>query len=122
MKTQDELRDELNRAYVAACEQKGIDSWTKFAQFVNIPYTTIYRMTSGKTKLTQPTIRRIYTELALKGVNLIGEGEVLIAQNNAQNISAPVTQTTTDDRWFGLCAEKDKQIDRLLGIIEKMQS
>lgn len=24
-------------------------------------------------------------------------------------------------RWFDLCAEKDKQIDRLLGIIEKMQ-
>ena len=76
----------------------------------------------SKGKLTEQLLRRVQNELMLKGIVLEGS-PITFASNNAQNVSAPVTQTTTttDDRWFDLVAEKDAQINRLLGIIEKMQ-
>ena len=121
MKTQEELRKELDRAYAAA-EQAGIESWNKLAELVGIPYPTIYRIITNKGKLTEQLLRRVQNELMLKGIVLEGS-PITFASNNAQNVSAPVTQTTTttDDRWFDLVAEKDAQINRLLGIIEKMQ-
>lgn len=50
------------------------------------------------------------------------------ASNNSQalqvgdNYGEQKILSSDNARWFDLCAEKDKQIDRLLGIIEKMQS
>lgn len=43
----------------------------------------------------------------IAGANFVAGGEQKILSNE-------------NDRWFDLCAEKDKQIDRLLGIIEKL--
>lgn len=120
MKTQKEMRDDLDRAYNAACEQRDITSWTEFAKLLEIPVPTIYRMIGEDGKISSTMLRRIYTELALRGVVVEGS-PITFATNNAQNVSAPVEQTTTDPRWFDLVAEKDKQIDRLLGIIENMQ-
>lgn len=120
MKTQKELREELDRAYKAAAEQLGIENWGDFAKQLGIPVPTMYRMIGEGGKISATMLRRIYVELALKGVTIEGS-PVTFATNTAQNVSAPVTQTTTDERWFDLVAEKDKQIDRLLGIIETMQ-
>lgn len=122
MKTQEELRKELDSAYAAAAEQAGIESWNKLAELVGIPYPTIYRIITNKGKLTEQLLRRVQNELRLKGVVLEGS-PITFASNTAKNVSAPVTQTTTttDGRWFDLVAEKDAQINRLLGIIEKMQ-
>lgn len=123
MKTQEELRKELDRAYTAAAEQAGIESWNKLAELVGIPYPTIYRIITNKGKLTEQLLRRVQNELTLKGIILEG-APITYASNTAQNVTAPVTQTTTttDERWFDLVAEKDAQINRLLGIIEKMQA
>lgn len=125
MKTQKELREELNRAYTAASEQAGIESWNKLAEYVGIPYTSIYRVITDRGSLTESLLRRIQMELAQKGIVIEGSpfaNNTSGAGNNAQNITAPVTQTTTDERWFDLVAEKDAQINRLLCIIEKMQA
>lgn len=127
MKTQEELRKELNKAFCAANEQAHVTSWTEFAKFVDIPYPTIYRYVNSKANMTESMLTRINRELATKGVT-IESSTITIASNTAQNVNAPVTQTTTDERWFDLVqrkddqiAEKDAQINRLLSIIEKMQ-
>lgn len=122
--TQEEKREKLDRAFEAVKEAAGIKNWPEFAEFVNMPYPSVYRVVTGRTGVTDSFIRRLTTELALKGISLDGE-PVAIAQNVsapvAQNNTAPVTQTTEDARWFDLVAEKDNQISRLLGIIENMQ-
>lgn len=126
MKTQEELRAKLNSAYAAAAEQAGVESWNKFAEFVGIPYPTIYRIVNNKSKVTENMVRRVYTELAIKGITVENSPIAFDAKNvqnvMAQNVGAPVTQNNTDERWFDLVAEKDAQINRLLGIIEKMHS
>lgn len=127
MKTTEELRKELNRLYCAAANQKHIASWTDFAKLVGVPYPTIYRIVNDKTPLSEKMYKRIVYELGLAGVIIEG-GATVQGSGTAQNISAPLTNspitnnnTTTDERWFALVAEKDAQINRLLGIIEKMQ-
>lgn len=121
MKDQKEMRADLDRAYVAACEQAGCKSWGDFAKLCGIPEPSVYRMIAEGGKISPQMLRRVYVECALKGVKIEGS-DIMISGNNAQNVNAPVTQTTTtDDRWFALVAEKDVQISRLLGIIEKMQ-
>ena len=125
MKTQKELREELDRAYCAAAEQAGIESWNKLAEYVGIPYTSIYRVITDRGSLTESLLRRVQMTLASKGVHIEGSpfaNNTKSNSNTAQNVNAPVTQTTTDERWFDLVAEKDAQINRLLGIIEKMQA
>lgn len=57
MKTQEELRAKLNSAYAAAAEQAGVESWNKFAEFVGIPYPTIYRIVNNKSKVTENMTR-----------------------------------------------------------------
>ena len=127
MKTEKETREALDRAYRAAQEQANVQSWTEFAKMLEIPVPTMYRMIADGGKISSTMLRRVYTELALRGVKIEGS-EIAFATNNAQNVSAPVTQQTTDPQWFDLVArkdeqitEKDKQISRLLTIIENMQ-
>ena len=120
MKSQEEMRKELNKMFCAANEQAHIGSWTEFARYVNVPYPTIYRYVNGQSNITENMLKRISSELVAKGIT-IENSTITIASNTAQNVNAPVTQTTTDERWFDLVAEKDAQINRLLGIIEKMQ-
>ena len=120
MKNQEEMRKELNRLYCATADQKGVSSWTEFAAFVGIPYPTIYRYVNQKSNMTESMYRRICNELLIKGV-VIEDAPISPVIQNAQNVNAPVNQTTTDAKWFDLVAEKDVQISRLLGIIENMQ-
>lgn len=122
MKTQEELRKELNRLYCAASEQAGVGSWSDFARLVDVPYVTLYRYINSQANITESMLKRIANELAAKNVTF-ESSPITIGSNTAQNVNAPVTQTTNanDDRWFLLVAEKDAQISRLLGIIEKMQ-
>ena len=133
MKEQSELRKRLDDLYCIACEQARITSWPQFAKLVDIPYPTIYRLVNDKAPVTDKMIRRIEYELRNNGIVLDSNSNnnnnivapIQQAQNvqqvTAQEVSAPVTQTNSDDRWFDLVAEKDAQINRLLGIIEKMQ-
>lgn len=122
MKTQEELRKELNRLYCAASEQAGVGSWSDFARLVDVPYVTLYRYINSQANITESMLKRIANELTAKNVTF-ESSPITIGSNTAQNVNAPVTQTTNanDDRWFSLVAEKDAQISRLLGIIEKMQ-
>ena len=123
MKTKEEMRKELNQFYCASADQKHVTSWSDFARLVGIPYSTIYRIVNDKMPFTQTMYNRIQSQLALQGVVIEGStAAITTASNTAQNVSAPVTQTTTDDRWFELVAKKDEQIDRLLGIIENMHN
>ena len=122
MNTQENIRKELNKLFCAAADQLQVTSWTEFAKLVDVPYPTIYRIVNNKIPLSPKMYRRIQSALKEKGL-VIEDSHATTASNTAQNITAPVTQTTTttDERWFDLVAEKDAQINRLLCIIEKMQ-
>lgn len=123
-KTQEELRKELNCAYCAANEQAHIPSWVEFARFVGVPYPTIYRYVYKQGTITESMLRRIWRELKEKGITFDNNtitGAATIIQNVTALQNSPIEANTTDQRWFDLVKEKDVQIDRLLGIIEKMQ-
>ena len=63
------------------------------------------------------------TELAKRGVSISpsGDGSMsnVIGSNNS--VGLPTKNFTHEEEWFALVAEKDKQIDRLLSIIENLQ-
>lgn len=50
-----------------------------------------------------------------------GDGSVQNVTGSNNRIGLPPKKFEHESEWFALVAEKDKQIDRLLGIIEKMQ-
>lgn len=126
-KTNQEMREELNRAYCAAVEQKGVKNWGEFAKLLGIPEPTMYRIISEDGKISAQMLRRVYVECAVRGIKIEGS-DIAFATNNAQNVNAPVTQNAENPQWFELVArkddqiaQKDEQINRLLSIIENMQ-
>ena len=50
----------------------------------------------------------------------IGDGSVQNISGSNNTIGVPQKKFSHEDEWFALVAEKDKQIDRLLSIIEKL--
>lgn len=50
-----------------------------------------------------------------------GDGSMQNVSGNYNSVGLPQKKFSHEDEWFALVAEKDKQINRLLSIIEKMQ-
>ena len=51
----------------------------------------------------------------------LGDGSVQNVSGSNNQIGVPQKKFTHESEWFALVAEKDKQINRLLSIIENMQ-
>lgn len=97
-----------------------------FAELAGIPASNISSFMSGYTPLTEQKLQNIRNAIIASGIF----GSQIIEENNGTAIvdngdmgdnAQKNLQQQSDPRWFDLVAEKDKQIDRLLGIIEKMQ-
>lgn len=131
MKTQEELRKDLDCAYKAAAEQAGIESWNKLAEYLGIPYPTIYRIINGKGTITESMVRRICTELALKGIKIenspIAFANTGITNNGSGNqkildgSASEIVKTLTAE----MAAQREQyasQMERLLTMLEREQS
>ena len=96
MKTQEELREKLERAYNTVREQRAeITSWNKFANFIGIPYITIFRLLKGKSNITITTLRRIYTELAVR--DIVIEDDDIIPIQRIEDTESKALQTTIEN-------------------------
>lgn len=115
---------ELRDLYQQALATGKVHTRKQFAELVGIPASNVSSFMSGYTPLTEQKMQNIRNAFVVSGLGnaqaenapAVGGGDVL--GDNAQKI----LEQQTDPRWFELVKEKDKQIDRLLGIIEKMQA
>ena len=117
-----------------------INNKGEFANYLGIAPATLSRYLSGEKTPPESTLRR-FNELFNNVFNeqwlLLGNGEMLIAgrenymkntghirenanvqTGNNNQIGIPPKKFESEKEWFALVAEKDKQIDRLLTIIE----
>ena len=76
----------------------------------------------GKVSLDN-TIKSAELALLRAGVsiNASGDGSMQNVTGSNNSVGVPAKNFTHEKEWFELVAEKDKQIDRLLSIIENMQ-
>ena len=105
----------LQELYNLACKKKLVKTKGEFANLIGIESGSLSHALKddGKVSLDN-TIKRAEHALMKAGIhNLVG------CDNNVLGLSQ---KTTNEGAWFALVAEKDKQIDRLLSIIENMQS
>ena len=70
--------------------------------------------------LTERLLETITERMLEHGVDITNGSGTQIAGANFVAAGEQKILSNDNERWFDLCAEKDKQIDRLLGIIEKL--
>lgn len=125
MKHPENAQSELQELY-SISRSKGLAHTQKeFAELLGVHPANISQFMNGSVPITEQMMRKIRNAAMAAGIIENVNTPVI----NAEQINAPIAQTangdasaqSTDPRWFDLVAEKDKQIDRLLGIIEKMQ-
>ena len=96
-----------------------------FAEFIGMDNSSISHAfaNNGKIKV-ENVVRRAEEALNKAGVSLtiVGDGSMQNVSGSNNSIGVPEKKFTHESEWFALVSEKDKQIDRLLTIIEKMQS
>lgn len=113
MKEKTESQQMLHDLFNAAKAQGLAHTQKEFAALIGLNVSVLSTLMQGAAPLTEQMEKRILDACATAGITSNG---------NAVNVNSPQsTANASDPRWFDLVAEKDKQIDRLLGIIEKMQ-
>ena len=112
-------------------KDKGIaKTKTKFAEIIGSTQPALSDYTAGKKTPSQETLDKMNaacggvfaTDWLYYGIGdtyIGGDGTVQVGNNNTNGI--PPKNFDNEQRWFGVVAEKDRQIDRLLTIIENMQ-
>ncbi len=121
-----EAKDRLMELYRLAVAAGIVTNRKQFAKFISTAEGTLSNSLNGVPKYagTSATlVTRAEAELAKRGVSISpsGDGSMsnVIGSNNS--VGLPTKNFTHEEEWFALVAEKDKQIDRLLSIIENLQ-
>ena len=120
-----EAKDRLEELYRVAVAAGVVKNRKQFAELIGTAEGTLSNSINGVPKYagTAATlVTRAEAELLKRGVNISGTGDgstQVVGSNN--NVGVPAKKFEHEGEWFALVAEKDKQIDRLLSIIEKMQ-
>lgn len=109
--------EELESLYQEA-RQKGLVLTKKeFAHFIGIQYNTLSHVFGGSANASAENA----VIKAKRALSAHGDGSVQNVQNATVNNGIPPKKFDNEQGWFALVSEKDKQIDRLLTIIERMQ-
>jgi hypothetical protein len=120
-----EAKDRLEELYRVAVAAGLVRNRKQFATLIGTAEGTLSNSINGVPKYagTAATlVTRAEAELLKRGVNISGTGDgstQVVGSNN--NVGVPEKKFEHEGEWFALVAEKDKQIDRLLTIIENMQ-
>ena len=120
-----EAKDRLEELYRVAVAAGLVRNRKQFAKLIGTAEGTLSNSINGVPKYagTAATlVTRAEAELLKRGVNISGTGDgstQVVGSNN--NVGVPAKKFEHEGEWFALVAEKDKQIDRLLTIIENMQ-
>lgn len=121
-----EKKSRLQELYDLARAEGLVHTKGEFASLVGVESSTLSHALKddGKIKV-ENVINRAEHALMKAGVSISygASGNESIQNVSGCNvIGVPQKKFTHEDEWFALVAEKDKQIDRLLTIIEKMQN
>lgn len=124
--------ERLDAAINVAIVRGIVTNKKQFAQLLNIRPELLSRYTTGAKEVPPQMLSRVNNVTG--GIFspdwlLFGEGDMLAAgDGSVQNVTnshvnngVPAKNFENEKGWFTLVAEKDKQIDRLLSIIERMQ-
>ena len=121
-----EAKDRLLELYRLAFANGLVKNRKQFAKFINTNEGTLSNSINGAPKYggTAATlVTRAEAELARHGINAFASGDGgmqnVLGSNN--QVGMPTKKFAREEEWFALVAEKDKQIDRLLSIIENLQ-
>ena len=121
-----EAKDRLMDLYRYAVAAGLVKNRKQFAKLISTAEGTLSNSLNGVPKYagTAATlVTRAEAELAKRGVSIsaTGDGSMQNVVGSNNTVGMPTKKFTHEDEWFALVAEKDKQISRLLTIIEKMQ-
>lgn len=120
-------------AVIQAAIVRGVAANKKqFAELVGIRPELLSRYLSGASVPPASTLARVNSvcgDIFSPDWLLLGTGDMFVQSdgnvNNVQhatvNNGIPPKKFDNEQGWFALVSEKDKQIDRLLTIIERMQ-
>lgn len=121
-----EAKDRLMELYRLAVAAGLVKNRKQFAKLISTAEGTLSNSLNGVPKYagTAATlVARAEAELAKRGVSIsaTGDGSMQNVVGSNNTVGMPTKNFTHEDEWFALVAEKDKQIDRLLTIIENLQ-
>lgn len=121
-----EAKDRLMELYRYAVAAGFVKNRKQFAELISTAEGTLSNSLNGVPKYagTAATlVTRAEAELAKRGVSIsaTGDGSMQNVVGSNNTVGMPTKKFTHEDEWFALVAEKDKQIDRLLTIIENLQ-
>lgn len=111
--------EELESLYQEARQKGYVLTKKDFAEFVGVKYNTLSHAIGGTANASAENMV-IRAKQALNRAQASGDGSVQNVVGSVQN-GIPAKKFENEREWFVLVSEKDKQIDRLLTIIEKMQ-
>lgn len=129
-----EAKERLLEFYRLAVANGIVKNRKEFAALINTAEGTLSNSLNGVPKYagTASTLaKRAEDALAALGISISAAGDGSMQNINGSNnqVGVPSKNFAHEGEWFSLVAEKDKQIsksqeqiDRLLTIIEKMQS
>lgn len=126
MKHAENAQDELRELYYCARQNGKAHTQKEFAELLGIHPANMSQFMNGAVPITHQMMRRIKDAATVAGLNVTQEGDdntsaALVEGGDVLGGHAQKNLPSQDPRWFDLVAEKDRQIDRLLGIIENMQ-
>lgn len=114
--------ENLVRLYGVALSAGLCKGKTDFAKLINMDPASISHAFANNGKIRiENVVKKTEDALTRAGIDITtGDNSTTIAGSN-NSVGVPAKNFTHESEWFALVSEKDKQIDRLLGIIEKMQ-
>ena len=121
-----EAKDRLLELYRLAVANGVVKNRKQFATLIHTAEGTLSNSINGAPKYAgtaETLVKRAESELKIKGVSVDGStvnGSSIVSGDN-NTIGVPPKNFYHEEEWFALVAEKDRQINRLLSIIEKMQ-
>lgn len=124
---QESARLQLNQFFELAKSSGKVRTQKEFAQLIGIHPTVCSQLLKGDIPVTTQMQRRIENEMAVNGF-AVGENATAIVTHGQQgdNLGGHAQKNFGKDsepsKWFALVDEKDKQIDRLLSLLENEQA
>ena len=113
----------LLELYNLATRHKLVKSKGEFAKLIGVEAGSLSHALKDDGKVSvDNAITKAEHALLRAGIsiNASGDGNVQTVTGNNNQIGMPPKNFDIEQGWFALVAEKDKQIDRLLSIIEKL--
>ena len=124
---QDAARAQLVNFFELAKKSGKVRTQKEFAQLIGVHPTVCSQLLKGDIPVTSQMQRRIENEMALNGFAAGENATAIVTQGqHGDNMGGHAQKNFGKDsepsKWFALVDEKDKQIDRLLSLLENEQA